>query len=295
MSVELQDYQWELGGVVFGFDCPVEHESDVAPPAYAVQSDDQAIPGFDGRSMGQDTFEPGAWQFKLFTNCDDERTARTELARLAKAWRGDTYRKEPNSVTGLRYRLGGETRVVFGRPRRFEAPLGLEYLGGRIPITADFQTVSELFFDDFESYIDVSFREPTTGGFVTPVTAPLQTAETRLSNGPFGFFVGGELATPTAVSFTGPLDDAGLEIDGEPYIMFQQDIPAGVTITVDARPWVNSVVRSDGGGAAGYLSPRSRMPKMLLEPGLHSATLLGSTPTGAGSARVRWRGAHPSV
>lgn len=293
--MELLDYQWELGGVVFGIDCPVDHETDVAPPPLGWRTDDQPNPGGDGINMGADYIDPASWSFKLFTNCQNETDALAALMDLRKAWRGDAYRKEPGKATTLRYRLAGRTRVVFGRPRRFEHPWGAEYLYGKIPITADFQTVSDLFYDDFENWIDVTFREPTTGGFVTPVTAPLQTAETGLSNGPFVFAVGGEQATSTMVDFVGPLDAPGLEIDGEPYIQLKKDVPAGVTVTVDARPWVNSVLRSDGGGAAGMLSPRSRMPKMLLEPGSHSATLLGSTPTGTGKAKIRWRPAYPSV
>lgn len=295
MPAELQDYQWELGGVVFGIDCPVDHETEVSPASHAWRTQDQAIPMGDGMTMGVDLVEPGVWQFKLFTNCDSEDEALAALEELRFAWRGDEHRKDPGKVTTLRYRLNGRTRVMFGRPRRFDYPLGAEYLSGRIPITCDFQTVSELFYEDFESSIPITHAEPETGGFVTPFSAPLQTETTAVVGQPFTFAVGGKLATPVAVDFIGPLDDSGLLIDGKPFIAFQQDIADDTTVTVDARPWVTAVSRKDGGGVAGLLSPRSRMPKMLLEPGVHSATLLGSTPTGTGRALVRWRPAYPSV
>lgn len=295
MPAELRNYQFELGDVVFGYDCPVDHETDVQPPAYALRTSDQAIPNEDGWTMGVDQLEPGSWRFKLFVNQDTEGEALDALEELAAAWRGDAYRKQPGKATALRYRLNNRTRLIYGRPRRFEAPLSAAYTSGAILITADFQALSDLFFDDSEEYLDVAFREPTTGGFVTPVTAPVSTEQSGVEYGPYEFYVAGVQATPAMVDFVGPLNDAGLLIDGVPFIQFQQDIPAGVTVTVDARPWVRSVRRSDGGGAAGLLSPRSRMPKMTLEPGVHSATLLGSTPTGTGYARVRWRRAYPSV
>jgi hypothetical protein len=299
MTATLLNYQWELGGVVFGADCPVDHESDVSPAYSGRRTDDQANPLADGINMGQEFMDPGVWQFKLFTNCSSEAEALDALAELAVAWRADDIRRltgaAANTVTTLRYRLADRVRCVFGRPRKFDAPLGVEYLGGNIKITADFQTVDDRYFDDFESYLDVNFREPITGGFTSDFTAPVSTDDTGVTNGPFVFMVGGRLATPTAVDFIGPLDAPGLEIDGEPYIQFNQDIPANTTYTVDARPWVNSVLRSGGGGAAGALSPRSRMPNMQLAPGAHSATLLGSTPTGTGHARIRWRGAYPTV
>ena len=292
--MELQNYQWELGGVVFGEGCPVDHESDVAPPAYGVRNQDQPQPNGDGSVMGVDYLEPGLWQFKLFTNGEDEASVHAALEELGLAWRADAYRKEPGKATGLRYRMNNRTRVVYGRPRRFEYPFGAEYVSGRVPITADFQTVSELFFDDYENSLDVDFKEPEAGGFVTPFTAPL-TSDTSPDNEPYTLTVGGLLATPVMVDFIGPLDNTGILIDGEPFIAFQNDVPGDITATVDARPWVTSVTRSDGGGVAGLLSPRSRMPKMLLEPGEHTVTLLGSTPDGTGKARIRWHSAYPSV
>lgn len=295
MTIPLRNYQWELGGVVFGYGCPVDHESDVVVPDSGVRTQDQQNPGQDGMSMGIDLIEPGTWQFKLFTNCEDEATALAALEELRLAWRGDAYRFEPGKATALRYRINNRTRLVYGRPRRFSAPLGVEYLSGRIAITADFQTVSELFFDDDEGGIEVGHVEPETGGFVTPFTAPLTTEESGGDGQPYSFTVGGKLPTPVLVDFEGPLDDSGLLIDGRPFIDFQQDIAADTTVTVDARPWVNSVARQDGGGVAGMLSPRSRMPKMLLEPGEHTATLLGTSPTGTGTATLHWRSAYPSV
>jgi hypothetical protein len=295
MATELLNYQWELGGVVFGADCPVDHESDVTPAAAGRRTDDQPNPLGDGISMGQEYMDPGTWQFKLFTNCDSEAAALEALSELAVAWRGDTYRMLPNTVTTLRYRIANRIRCVFGRPRKFDAPLGAEYLSGQIKVTTDFQTVSDLFFDDNEESLEVTFREPETGGFTSDFVAPISTESSGVTDGPFPFVVGGELATPTVVDFIGPLDRPGLEIDGEPYIQFLKDVPANITITVDPRPWINSVIRSGGGGAAGMISPRSRMPNMQLAPGSHSATLLGSTPTGTGHARIRWRGAHPTV
>lgn len=294
MTIELANYQWELGGVVFGADCPVEHESDVAPPAWGTRNQDQPRPNADGSTMGIDYFDPGLWQFKLFTDGDGEDSALSAIEDLADAWRADAYRSQPGSVTGLRYRVNDRTRIVYGRPRRFEAPLGVEYLSGRVPITADFQTVSEMFYDDDEEYLDVGWLEPQGGGFVTPFTAPIQISTAAVIP-PYVFHVAGRKPTPAMVDFTGPLVGSGILIDGTPFIQFQNDIPAGVTVTVDARPWVTSVTMSNGGGAGGLLSPRSRMPRMQLEPGSHTATLLGTSPTGVGKAKIRWRKAYPSV
>lgn len=294
MTAPLRDYQWELGGLVFGYDCAVDHEADSDPGSYSWRTQDTPSPTGDATVMGRDLIEPGTWNFKLFTNSDDDREALAELAKIAKVWRGDDVRGKPGEVMALRYGLGGRVRRVYGRPRRFAAPLTTELVSGLIRITSDFKTVSELFFDDIEESIPVTAIAPTTGGFEAPFETPL-TTENQLATRPHTFTVYGDQSTPMVVDFHGPSDDAFLEIDGERLIQLTGHIPPGVTITVDARPWKMSVYRNDGAGVAGMLHRRSRLPRLLLTPGVHQATYGGYDETGASSATVKWRRAYPSV
>lgn len=296
MAVELMPNQWELGGVVFGAGCAIEHEPTVQPPGMGRRTEDQPIPGHDGQAPGRDLFEPGVWGFQLYTNKDNLAEARQALRELGMAWRGDAYRKLPGRSTSLRYRIGDDqTFVVYGRPREFDYTLGPESLSGRIPITCNFKVMSELFYADYENYREVSHEEPVAGGFTAPFVPPIVVGQSSDPGHPHLFRVEGPLPTHTRIEFKGPLEDSGLAIDGQPYIDFQTTIPAGVTVTVDARPWVRSVYRSDGAAVAGLLSPRSRMPKMLLDPGEHTATLLGTSSTGAGRAFIYARPAYPTV
>lgn len=291
---DLANFQWELGGFVFGLDAPIQHEADASPGTYTWRTQDSQSPGRDANSFGRDLIEPGTWAFRLFTDMQNEAGALETLEELGDIWRGDGVRETSGAVMPLRYRLAGRTRVCYGRPRRFDYTLDNQFMTGYVPITADFKLASELYFDDFESYIDVGFLAPTTGGFEVPFETPLTTEMTGV-HVPYSFSVGGRKPTPMVMDFHGPLTNASLQIDGVYVVQFQNDIPADTVVTIDARPWVSSIYREDGEGVAGLLSPLSRMPDMKLSPGMHVATLGGASPTGTGKCRIRWRGAYPTV
>lgn len=291
----LQDYQWELGDVVFGLDTAIGHEADATPGSYSWRTQDSTIPGRDANHFGRDLVEPGTWAFKLFVDQHDEASALQTLEDLAHAWKGNAVRKTRGAVMPLRYRLAGRTRRVYGRPRRFDYTMDNAFMSGTLPITCDFKLASELYFDDFESSYTVTMnQESTTGGLSGILKGTLTSLSTSVSR-PFTFAVGGREPAPMVVDFHGPLNGGNLQIDGEYVIQFSGNIPAGVVVTVDARPWVASVYRQDGAGVAGLLSPLSRMPDMLLDVGTHTATLGGISPTGQAKAVIRWRSAFPTV
>lgn len=291
---DLRDHQWELGGVVFGQGASIGHEADVAPASYSWRTQTVASPVSDAKIFGRDRIEPGSWAFQLFTDADDEASALAELSRIAKVWRGDAVRHLPGEVMELRYRLAGRERVVFGRPRRFDAPLDNRLLSGYIPITCDFETTSELFFGPHEESYPIRAAAPTTSGFIFPMVFPYST-DVELASRPYSFNVTGDLPTPGIFDFIGPSRDPFIEIDGSMRIQLTGTIPFGVTVTVDARPWVMSIYRADGAGVSGLLDPRTRLPRLTLTPGNHVATYGGYDETGASSGAVRWRPAYPSV
>lgn len=293
-GADLLDYQWELGDLVFGVDRQIGHEADATPGTYTWRTRDTPSPIGDATAFGRDLIEPGTWAFKLFTDMHDAASALAVLEQAALQWRGDSVRSTPGEAMPLRYRLAGRTRVVYGRPRRFDAPLDNRLASGYVAITSDFKMASELYFDDIERNIPVLAIAPTTGGFTAPFTTPITTEE-QLATRPNQFTVDGVMPTPGIFEFTGPSSDAFIEIDGDMRIQLTGTIPVGITVTVDARPWVMSAYRSDGAGVAGMIHRRTRLPRLLLAPGSHQATYGGYDETGASSARIRWRPAHPSV
>lgn len=292
---DLTNYQWELGGLVFGDGMPIDHEADSDPGSYAWRTQDGASPVGDANTFGRDLIEPGTWNFKLFTNVEEERDALAQVEIAAHVWRGNDVRGTVGKVMELRYARGGRTRRVYGRPRRFAYTHDNRMLSGFIPITCDFKMASELYFDDAEDSTSLmGFQSVTTGGFEAPFETPLTTDEAAAS-GAEVFTVGGIEDTPMMVDFTGPISDAFVEIDGSLRVQLAGTIPYGVTVTVDARPWVNSIYRDDGASVPSLLSTRTRLPRLRLAPGDHTAIFGGIDETGLARAKVRWRKAYPSV
>ena len=78
----------------------------------------------------------------------------------------------------LRYRLNDRTRVVYGRPRKFDYTLDNKVFGGYIPITCDFKLASPLFYDDDESSIDVRTVATPSGNPWACAAADTQTCST---------------------------------------------------------------------------------------------------------------------
>lgn len=294
-GANLLDWQWELGDTVFGLDRPVAHEAEADPGSYSWRSQTVNNPSGDGRRFGVDLIEPGTWNFKLYVDVADGKTALEELGKVAKEWRGDEARKTPGAVMPLRYRMYGRTRRVYGRPRRFSAPYDNRLDSGYIPITADFEVASELFFDDAEDSRTLTITPIVTGGFEVPFETPLVTEEAN-ATGSTTFVVGGELPTPLVAEIKGPVTDPLVQIDDDIRIQLTGTIAADTTIVIDARPWVMSIYRkADGAGIPGMLSRRTRLPRLLLAPGAHTVVFDGLGESSSTTATVRWRGAYPSV
>jgi hypothetical protein len=236
---DLLNEQWELGGVVFGVDSFIGHEASVAPGGRNWRVQDVHAPQGDSTSFGRDFLEPDVWAFELFTDQFDESSALGQLQELSSVWLADEVRSTPGAVTELRYRIADRTRVVYGRPRKFDYTLDNRVFGGYIPITCDFKLASPFYYDDFESSMRFGAAAPVSGGFRTPLRPPI-----RISAGssirPNTFAVGGERSAPMVVEIHGPVTDAFVDIDGVRMVQLRGQINANTTVYVDARPWVMS-------------------------------------------------------
>lgn len=292
---DLTEGQWELGGVVFGLGCPIQHEPNVSPGSAEVRTQNAINPVGDNIRMGRDRRTPGSWKFQLFTDQHDLTSALDTLDELATVWDAEDVRSTPDAVMALRYNLDGtRTRRVYGRPRRWTAPLDNRSLSGLIMITADFDMVSPLFFDDIEESEEVSSRPAeSTGGFTAPFVTPLTTLR---SASPIerSITVRGRKSTPMMLDFHGPSLDPVFET---PYwkAALRGSIPANEVITLDARPWVMAAYRSDGTTVSADMIPRTTLLSDLTLPkGEHRVSHTSKDTSGQSKVTVRWHNAHVS-
>lgn len=140
---------------------------------------------------------------------------------------------------------------------------------------------------------DVAFTE-NLGGIAPPVTPPVVlggTAETASTCANPGrrrawpvFTIAGPVSYPR---ITYPA--AG------PWVQLITSVPAGMTATIDTRPWQRSVLRSDGASLAGYLRGNPLRDLAFPAGATTSVRFSGQDPTGAARLSVTWRPVTGSI
>jgi hypothetical protein len=294
---DLEDFQYELDGYKFGLGCDLEMEPPFRPGTRSWNSQMSSMPR-GGRRFGVDKPQGKTWSFDLFVNranidMDNTAAALQTLEDGSRAWRASWLRESPGAVSVLRYRLGGRTRRVYGRPANWaEAPEN-RLMSGFIPVSATFETVDDLHYDDVQQSAPLSLQAATVGGFTAPFTTPIVTSTSRSARQGIIVITGDE-PTWVTVRFSGPVDDPLLRIGGLAAGL-RGTVSYDEVITIDPSPWALSTTRQDGASAAGRLTRSTVLTRMRLEPGAYEAIFTGSDPTGRARATVSWRAARSSL
>jgi hypothetical protein len=220
-------------------------------------------------------------------------TALTALSDIESAWDPESLRDDPADISVLRYAINGRTRVVYGRPRRFSAPPKKTIHTGKINITCDFERADLLHYEDTENSVVLGIGASTVGGFPTPWITPVTSSPTTVpAVNTFNVF--GTQPTWAMIDFTGTQTNPWIQVSpwrAELVLSF----PVGQTITMDPRPWVQAVYYGTGAHVGGLLTSQTRMTKMLLTPGAHTASYGVAASDGPVSALLRWRNAYKSL
>lgn len=293
---ELEDYQFELEGVLFGLGAPVHVTTDGFDPGDdEIEAREGRMTSDDAYGFGRDSLTPSSWTWEMFTNTARfGSTALDDLAALKAAWRSGGQRRLRNVVTPLRYALGGRTRRVYGKPRRFATTLDTRLGQGYTEILADFQRADALYYDD-EERVATLFSVPQGGtGFVTPIVSPLTTLEPAqpllASVSP-----GGDALAAFEVEFKGPISNPRLVSENGWEVGLRGNLANGERITVRTHPWWYDARKSNGADVSGRITPATRLTRARLDPAGESLRLLGVDSTGLSRATLRWRPAHISI
>ncbi|MGH3424363.1 MAG: hypothetical protein ACRDO8_06535 [Nocardioidaceae bacterium] len=290
------DWQCRLGGLDFGTGTPYRLSAfDAGKPQTRTQ--DTQLPGEDGQRNGVDHLSGTVVKVSIGIVAHDPETAMGLLADLRGVWNGDTLRSTPGAVTTLTYqRPGAFSRVVYGRPRRFDPATMSNVASGYIPIEADFQADDDLFYADTASSLTITgdpISYQGTAGTVPPHVPPVTLAEAIL---PSDVAVNaGTAATWPIITFHGPRARPSVEYVGtDRSLRLATVLDAGLSVTVDTRPWMRTVTRSDGASLAGYLRG-SRLADMGLQPGDTQISFGGTDATLTSSVDINWRDAWTSL
>ena len=300
MATTLSEMNFELlapgetEGQVFGIgrDISIDDEGfDPGEDSWTVE--DQENPRLGGTSFGRETLPGPTWSFQMHVDRGSTSEAVSSLETFKSAWRCSSLRDTPGAVTTLRYRIGGRTRRVYGRPRRFAAPPSNMILSGYVPITADFQCSTGLTYDDEDQteVLQLGGAEEASG-MSFPVVFPYSSIPARLSSR--HLVVGGTEPARPIITFHGPLTNPSLQGPGWT-LRLEVAIAANNSITVDLRPWMMTVRSNAGENRAGVVDRRVRLTDIDLPPGSHQLYFTAGSTMTSGTCTVRWANTWNSI
>lgn len=285
----LSEGQWQLdNSPVFGLGSPYR----VLLPEVGevdIETQDAAMPRADGRRFGRDRAAGRTLTFDLLVS--DATAVRDTCDALAACWQRAEVRQTPGATSVLRYCVGGRTRRVYGRGRKFVAIQ--EYVHqGVMPVTATFVTADPYFYADEPTQTTVTLIPPDSqAGVTVPFTVPFSLVGPSTSQG--DITVGGTVPAPITLRIHGPVSDPTVTFLGQWHITLRGSLAADDWVEVD--PFHRTVLTRFGKNWAGKFTAESQhLPDMKLTPGAATVVLRGTDPTGTASLDVLWRDTYAS-
>lgn len=292
----LSDGGFELDGFQFGgeFDSVVVQPGGFDPGTTDWRVQDQDSPSGDGVTFGRDLLSGPTWGFTFLTNEYTAADALNSLEALAGLWLGNANRSVPGAVSVLRYNIGGRTRRVYGRPRRWSLGVTPDLWGGVAPVIADFRREGALHYDDELRTISVGIVPASTGGLLAPLASPLSTASGGARSGVIDS-VGGTAPAPFIALIHGPITNPWIAGPGWRFD-FLTTLAYDQSLAIDTRPWAKTILRQDGASLAGTLIRASTaLSDARLLPGGAELTFGGIDATGTATCLVSWRPTYHSL
>ncbi len=212
------------------------------------------------------------------------------LAVLESAWDAELARTQPGATSVLSYCRAGQTRRVFGRPRRFQ-PISTMDWAGNVPVTCDFRTKGHHFYDDTENAVTLGYIPADVGGFTPPLIGSLIMSGQGV--GAENINIGGTGAAWLVARINGPISSPTVQVPGQWSATLNTTLAVDQWVLVDPSPWARTVLRNDGANLSGVFTADSqRLSGWRLPPGQHEVLLRGNDPTGTSSLNLFWRGVH---
>lgn len=265
----------------------------MAPPAVSdteLETDDSAEPRQDGVRFGSDFRRGRTWTFTLGIKGTTRAGAEAFLSELERVWRGDGVRLTPGAYAAVSFRptAGIGLRTMYGRPRKFTPVYDLVH-AGQASALVTFDARDDLWYGSEQS-VRVDLAPSAAGGISAPFVTPLVVAST--SQNAEAVVVDGNMGAVVAAELHGPIVNPTVRLTNGWSVKLATTLLAGQVVTLDARPWARTILRSDGASYAGYRARGQGLADMVLPPGVNELALLGSDPSGTGYMALRWQTVH---
>ncbi|QBJ94419.1 hypothetical protein D0Z67_29040 (plasmid) [Streptomyces seoulensis] len=299
MPLSLNDWQYDIGGVIIGAGTPVQVIETTGLGRPPVRDNDVDQPSADGQFAGPDYWAGRQIQFDAAIRVPgDPAACHDVVAALQAATDGTAVRLVGGQGMTLRIkRPGRPVKSLTVRARKLD-PEYKQVVHGYVPLDMEFLAHDPTFYADTDSTTEIPLGWLTGGGFAAPIAAPIFVQDgTVAADRPGWVTNAGTAPAWPVIRISGPCANVTVihADSGRTLAMPTLNLAAGRWIEVDTRPGARTVTWDNGGNASTYLSPASRIDLFSLPPGQSEMRWTAFDNTNTARMRLTWRDAYTAL
>ncbi|MEV5915835.1 hypothetical protein AB0M00_44000 [Streptomyces chartreusis] len=294
--LELDDWQYDVGGVLIGADTSVQvlETSGLGRPP--VRESDVEQPSMDGLFAGPDYFGGRQIQVDAAIRIPGNPAACHDMvATLQAVTDASDVRLVGGQGMALRVkRPGRPVKRLTVRTRRLD-PEYRQVIHGYVPLDMEFLAHDPTWYADEESLTELPLGWLTGGGFAAPVVAPLYVQDGTVAADRPGWVTNNGTASAWPIlRITGPCANVTIThvALGRSLALPTLNLDEDRWVEIDTRPGYRTVTWDNGGNASAYLSPGSRIDLFSIPPGTSEMRWTAFDSTNSARLRVTWRDAY---
>jgi hypothetical protein len=292
----LEDFQYDLGGVVIGAGTSVDVIETTGLGRPPVRDSDVDQPSMDGQFAGPDYWAGRIIQIDAAIKAPGDPAACHDIAAAIQAVT-DAADVRLVSGQGMALRIkrpGRPVKRLTVRARRLD-PEDRQIIHGYMPLDLEFLAHDPTWYADEESVTEVPLGWLSGGGFAAPIEAPIFVQDGTIAADRPGWVTNnGDAAAWPVIRITGPCSNVSVihVASGRTLTFPTLTIPVGRWIEIDTRPGYRTVTWDNGGNASTYLSPASRIDLFSIPPGVSEMRWTAFDSTNTARMRLTWRDAY---
>lgn len=292
----LEDWQYDIGGVIIGAGTSVQVRETAGLGRPPVRDADVDQPSMDGQFAGPDYWAGRQVQIDAAIRIPgDPAACHDMIAQIQAATDAASVRLVGGQGLTLRIkRPGRPVKQLTVRARRIE-PEFKQVIHGFMPLDMEFLAHDPTFYADDTTTSEIPLGWLTGGGFAAPVAAPIYVQDGTVSADRPGWVTNnGDADAWPILRVTGPCANVTIlhVASGRSLALPTLNLAAGRWIEIDTRPGYRTVTWDNGGNASAYLSPASRIDLFSLPPGTSEMRWTAFDATNTARLRVTWRDAY---
>lgn len=296
MPLDLEDWQYDIGGVVIGAGTSVQVIETTGLGRPPVRDNDTDQPSMDGQFAGPDYWAGRQIQFDAAIKIPGDAAACHDMVAALQA-ATDAAAVRLVGGQGLTMRIkrpGRPVKSLTVRARKID-PEYKQVIHGYVPLDMEFLAHDPAFYADTDSVTELPLGWLTGGGFAAPVVAPIYVQDgTVAADRPGWVTNNGDADAWPIIRITGPCANITVThvASGRALALPTLNLAAGRWVELDTRPGYRTVTWDNGGNASAYLSPSSRIDLFSLPSGTSEMRWTAFDSTNSARLRLTWRDAY---